>query len=113
MMVHAGGLTLAPGSIGDTDTLALVNAPGAKGARLTIGDGVIGSSGYAIMPYLTAYRENTVGIDISSLESDVEVKAPAQCQCRAVVPSYRWILKPTRAAHCCSTFIALITDLYR
>ncbi|HIC2890128.1 TPA: outer membrane usher protein [Enterobacter hormaechei] len=75
MMVHAGGLTLAPGSIGDTDTLALVNAPGAKGARLTIGDGVIGSSGYAIMPYLTAYRENTVGIDISSLESDVEVKS--------------------------------------
>ena len=26
------------------------------------------------MPYLSAYRENTVGIDISKLESDVEVK---------------------------------------
>ncbi len=26
------------------------------------------------MPYLSAYRENTVGFDISSLESDVEVK---------------------------------------
>ncbi|ECI0412147.1 outer membrane usher protein [Salmonella enterica subsp. salamae] len=75
MLVHSGGVTLAPGSIGDTDTLALVNAPGAKGAHLTVGDGVIGSSGYAIMPYLSAYRENTVGIDISNLESDVEVKS--------------------------------------
>ncbi|EMY3698831.1 outer membrane usher protein [Salmonella enterica] len=74
MLLHSGGITLAPGSIGDTDTLALVNAPGAKGARLSAGDGVIGSSGYAIMPYLSAYRENTVGIDISKLESDVEVK---------------------------------------
>ncbi|WJW95435.1 outer membrane usher protein [Enterobacter pseudoroggenkampii] len=74
MLVHSGGITLAPGSIGDTDTLALVSAPGAKGAQLTVGDGVIGSSGYAIMPYLSAYRENTVGIDIARLESDVEVK---------------------------------------
>lgn len=74
MLIHSGGLTLAPGSIGDTDTLALVSAPGAKGAHLSVGDGVIGSSGYAIMPYLSAYRENTVGIDISQLESDVEVK---------------------------------------
>lgn len=74
MLVHSGGITLAPGSIGDTDTLALVSAPGAKGAHLSIGDGVIGSSGYAIMPYLTAYRENTVGIDISDMDADVEVK---------------------------------------
>lgn len=74
LLAHADGVTLAPGSIGDTDTLALVSAPGAKGARLSIGDGVIGSSGYAIMPYLTAYHENTIGIDISQIESDVEVK---------------------------------------
>ncbi len=74
MLVHSGGITLAPGSIGDTDTLALVSAPGAKGAHLSVGDGIIGSSGYAIMPYLSAYRENTVGIDISKMESDVEVK---------------------------------------
>lgn len=74
MLLHAGGMTLAPGSIGDTDTLALVSAPGAKGARLSIGDGVIDGAGYAIMPYLTAYHENTIGIDISRLESDVGVK---------------------------------------
>ena len=74
MLVHSGGITLAPGSIGDTDTLALVSAPGAEGAKLAVGDGVIGSSGYAVMPYLSAYRENTVGIDISNLKTDVEVK---------------------------------------
>nr|WP_318383306.1 outer membrane usher protein [uncultured Enterobacter sp.] len=73
MMVHSGGVTFAPGSIGDTDTLALVSAPGAKGAHLSTGDGVIGQSGYAIMPYLAAYRENTIGLDITDIESDVEV----------------------------------------
>ena len=74
MLVHSGGVTLAPGSIGDTDTLALISAPGAKGAHLSLGDGVIGDSGFAVMPYLSAYRENTVGLNISDLESDVEIK---------------------------------------
>lgn len=74
MLLHSGGLTLAPGSIGDSDTLALVKAEGAKGARLTSGAGEIGNSGYAVMPYLSAYRQNTVGLDISTLDADVEIK---------------------------------------
>ncbi|MDA8505057.1 outer membrane usher protein [Citrobacter sp. Awk 2] len=74
MLVHPGGLTLAPNSIGDTDTLALVHAPGAKGARLINGDGNIDRFGYAIQPYLSAYRENNVGLNIDSMENDVEVK---------------------------------------
>lgn len=74
MLLHSGGVTLAPNSIGDTDTLALVHASGAKGARLTNGDGNIDRFGYAIQPYLSAYRENNVGINIESMENDVEVK---------------------------------------
>jgi outer membrane usher protein len=74
MLLHEGGLTLAPNSIGDTDTLALVHASGAKGARLTNGDGRINRFGYAIQPYLSAYRENNVGLNIDSMEEDVEVK---------------------------------------
>ena len=74
MLLHSGGLTLAPNSIGDTDTLALVHASGAKGARLTNGDGEINRFGYAIQPYLSAYRENNVGINIDKMEHDVEVK---------------------------------------
>ena len=74
MLLHSGGLTLAPGSIGDTDTLALVHASGAEGARLTNGDGRINRFGYAIQPYLSAYRENSVGLNIDTMEEDVEVK---------------------------------------
>lgn len=74
MILHSGGLTLAPGSIGDSDTLALIKADGAKGARLTSGTGEISSDGYAIMPYLSPYRQNTVGLDISTLDADVEIK---------------------------------------
>lgn len=74
MLLHSGGLTLAPNSIGDTDTLALVHASGAKGARLTNGDGEINRFGYAIQPYLSAYRENNVGVNIDKMEQDVEVK---------------------------------------
>jgi len=74
MLLHAGGVTLTPGSISDSDTLALVKAEGAKGARLTNGNGEIGSSGYAVMPYLSAYRQNTVGLDVSTLDADVEIK---------------------------------------
>lgn len=74
MLLHSGGLTLAPGSISDTDSLVLIKASGAKGARLNGGDGEIGDSGYAIMPYLSAYRENRVGLDTSTLTTDVEIK---------------------------------------
>lgn len=74
LLVHSGGLTFAPGSISETDTLALIKAEGAEGARVSIGNGEIGSSGYAIMPYLSAYRENNVSLDISNMQADVEVK---------------------------------------
>ncbi|HDT2075200.1 MULTISPECIES: outer membrane usher protein [Enterobacter] len=74
MLLHSGGITLAPGSISDTDSLALIKASGAKGARLNNGDGEIGNSGYAIMPYLSAYRENRIGLDTSTMSADVEVK---------------------------------------
>lgn len=74
MVVHSGGVVLAPGSIGETDSLALVKASGAKNARLGYGQGRINSSGYGIMPSMSAYRENRVYLDISTLEADVEIK---------------------------------------
>lgn len=74
MLIHAGGLTLTPGSIGEADALALVKASGAKGAHLTNGSGEIGDSGYTVMPYLSAYRENRITLDTSTLTADVDVK---------------------------------------
>lgn len=74
MLLHAGGITFAPGSIGENDALALVKASGATGAHLTNGSSEIGESGYAVMPWLSAYRENRVTLDTSTLTADVDVK---------------------------------------
>lgn len=75
VVVHSGGVTFAPGSIGETDSIALINAPGATGAKTTNGDGRIDGRGYAISTSLSPYRENNVGLDISTLEADVEVQS--------------------------------------
>lgn len=74
MVLHSGGVAFAPGSIGDNDALALVKASGAKGAGIGFGSSEIGNSGYGILPYMSAYRENRVYLDISTLENDVEIK---------------------------------------
>lgn len=73
MVLHSGGIAFAPGSIGDNDALALVKASGAKGAGIGFGSSEIGDSGYGILPYMSAYRENRVYLDISTLENDVEI----------------------------------------
>jgi len=74
LVAHSGGVVMTAGSIGETDALALVKASGAKGARLGYGENRINSAGYGIMPYMSAYRENHVSLDISTLEADVEIK---------------------------------------
>lgn len=73
MVLHSGGIAFAPGSIGDSDALALVKASGAKGAGIGFGSSEIGDSGYGILPYMSAYRENRVYLDITTLENDVEI----------------------------------------
>ena len=75
LVAHADGIVMTSGSIGETDSLALVKASGAKGARLGYGQNRINSSGYGVMPYMSAYRENRVSLDISTLEADVEIKS--------------------------------------
>lgn len=73
MILHSGGIAFAPGSIGDSDALALVKASGAKGAGIGFGSSEIGDSGYGILPYMSAYSENRVYLDITTLENDVEI----------------------------------------
>lgn len=74
LIAHAGGITFTPGSIGETDSLALIKASGATGAKVNNSRGVIGDSGYVVMPYLTAYRENRITLDTSTLTADVDVE---------------------------------------
>lgn len=73
LVLHGDGITLAPNSISDSETLALVYAKGAEGAGVA-SMGRINSDGYAVNTGLTAYRENTVALDIGTLTQDVEIK---------------------------------------
>lgn len=74
-ILHSGGLTFTNNSFSDTDTMVLVKAPGAKGARINNSNDTIDRWGYAISSTLSPYRENQIGLNIDTLENDVELKS--------------------------------------
>lgn len=74
-VLHSGGLTFTNNSFSSNDTLVLVNAPGAKGARVNNSNNEIDRWGYAVTSAVSPYRENRVGLNIESLENDVELKS--------------------------------------
>lgn len=72
VVAYAGGVVMGP-MLGET--AALVEAPGAQGARITNYSGVrLDSRGRAIVPYLSPYRQNTVEIDPKGISTDIAVK---------------------------------------
>ncbi len=72
VVAHRGGLTAGP-RLGDYP-FALVEAPGAEGARMLNGYGSrIDANGFGIVPSLTPYRENTVAVNTRGLPSTVDV----------------------------------------
>ncbi|MBB2270932.1 outer membrane usher protein [Escherichia sp. 94.0001] len=73
-VLHRHGLTFSNDSFTDSDTLALINAPGAKGARINFGNSTIDRFGYGVTSSLSPYRENTVALDVNDLDNDVELK---------------------------------------
>jgi len=77
VVVHPGGLTLANQV---TDTIGIVEAIGAEGARVTNSIGTtINRSGYAVLPFLMPYRLNTVNIDPDdAVSADVEFKSTSE-----------------------------------
>ncbi|WP_240462088.1 fimbria/pilus outer membrane usher protein [Burkholderia sp. Nafp2/4-1b] len=73
---HAGGITLA-NDLGDT--VALIEAKDAVGARITNGSDVrIDRHGYAVLPYLTPYQMNTIDLDPKGIPLDVEMLSTSQ-----------------------------------
>ncbi|WP_323120877.1 fimbria/pilus outer membrane usher protein [Burkholderia alba] len=73
VVAHPGGVTLA-NDLGET--IGIVEAKDAKGARITNAPGVhVDARGYAVIPYLTPYSLNTVELDPKGLPLDVELKA--------------------------------------
>ncbi|WP_223250860.1 fimbria/pilus outer membrane usher protein [Rhodanobacter denitrificans] len=73
-----GGIVAYPGGVtfGQPlgDTVAIVQAPGAGGARVGNAAGVrIDDAGYALVPYVTPYVLNTIDIDPTGLSLDVQL----------------------------------------
>jgi len=76
LLIHRGGVTAGPYT---SDTFALVHAQGAEGALVQNGQGaVIDSNGYALLPSLTPYQENSVSLDTLHMRSDTELSAGSQ-----------------------------------
>lgn len=72
LVAHKGGITAGP-RLGDYP-FALVEAQGAEGATMLNGYGSrIDANGYAIVPSLTPYRENTVAVNTRGLPDTVDV----------------------------------------
>lgn len=76
LVAHEGGVTFA-GMAGET--MALVVAPGASGARVSDTlEAVVDARGYAVVPSLAPYRENVVELDPKGLPLDVEFENTRQ-----------------------------------
>lgn len=76
VVAHPGGITLGQPV---SDTFAVIEAPGAKGAAITSQNGVkVDGRGYAVVPYLSPYRRNRVDIDPKGTASSVELKSTSQ-----------------------------------
>ncbi|MGQ6548481.1 fimbria/pilus outer membrane usher protein [Serratia sp. IR-2025] len=70
MIAHAEGVTLSR-TLGSS--VALISAPGAEGVSLTNGGGKTDSRGFAVVPYLSDYSRNSIGLDPSTLPDNVDL----------------------------------------
>lgn len=93
VIAHSGGVTLSQ-PLGET--VALVATPGAADTKIWNNNGVrTDSSGYAILPYITPYRHNNVGLDATSLGKNVEIDESA----KDVVPTRGAVVRATFTTH--------------
>lgn len=76
IVAHSGGVTFSPYT---SDTLALVEAKGAEGAKVSSYAGIhIDSNGYAVVPYLSPYQMNDVSIDPNGMSDQAELTSTSQ-----------------------------------
>ncbi|XHO62484.1 Outer membrane usher protein HtrE [Burkholderia ambifaria] len=76
IVAHRGGVTLSQPL---SETFAIIEVPNAEGARVTNTSGVrVDRRGYAVVPYLTPFSMNDIGIDPKGLSTDVELKETSQ-----------------------------------
>ena len=71
ILLHENGVTLSQPL---SETVALVKAPGADDVSITSNTGVKTDwRGYAVVPYVTAYRRNQISLDTATLPDDVDM----------------------------------------
>lgn len=76
LVVHPGGATFTPDR---GDTMVLVEARDARDARVGNAPGLrIDGDGYAVVPYVSPYRLNTVTLDPQGMSLDVELQGSSQ-----------------------------------
>ncbi|CAI1525189.1 fimbria/pilus outer membrane usher protein [Serratia proteamaculans] len=76
VVVHPYGVTFSQ-PLGDT--VALVRAPGAANLKLENNTGVYTDSrGYAVVPYVSTYRNNRIGLDTRSMGDNVDIETTVQ-----------------------------------
>lgn len=75
MVLHGGGVTFSQ-ALGET--IGLIEAIGAENAAINTAGVRIDGRGYAVVPYLTAYRLNEVAIDPKGTSTDVELTTTSQ-----------------------------------
>lgn len=87
VIAHSKGIAFGPDNV---DTMAIVYAPDATGAKVTNIRGLtINRHGYAVVPYMTPYRFNDIQLDPSSMSLNVELAESSQ----RIVPYAGAILK--------------------
>lgn len=93
LVAHSSGLVLGQ-QLGET--AALVEVPNAGDVPIMNQAGVVtNNQGYALVPYVTAYRKNTVDIDTSALPDNTEMELTSQ----TVAPSRGALVKASFAAN--------------
>jgi outer membrane usher protein len=76
LAIHAGGITLGS-YLGDT--FALVEAKGAKGAKIVSSPtNRIDRFGYALVPSISPYRYNTIALDPQGVSGNIELEGGEQ-----------------------------------
>ncbi len=76
LAVYRGGIVLTP-MLGDT--IGIVEARDARGARLASYPGIrVAGNGLAVVPYLNPYRRNSIEIDPMGISTDVQLQSTGQ-----------------------------------
>ncbi|WP_323086216.1 fimbria/pilus outer membrane usher protein, partial [Providencia alcalifaciens] len=92
-VAHSGGVVLGQ-QLGET--AAIVDIPEAGDVPILNQAGVLtNNQGYALVPYVTAYRKNVVDIDTSALPDNTEMELTSQ----TVAPSRGALVKASFAAN--------------